>query len=85
MENQAFVLGVNRVGEGGGLLYAGDSALLDPMGEAISSASTQPGVVVGDVTAEAVADVRARLSFLADRRPAVYERLARRREGGEGA
>ena len=33
IENQAFVLGVNRIGIGDGLEYTGDSILLHPMGE----------------------------------------------------
>lgn len=41
IENQVYVMGVNRVGEDGkGLPYAGDSAVIDPKGEAISK--TQP-------------------------------------------
>ena len=32
IENQAYVVGVNRVGEGGGLHYAGDSRIIDPLG-----------------------------------------------------
>ena len=31
IENQAYVVGVNRVGEGGGLAYAGDSMIVDPV------------------------------------------------------
>lgn len=72
IENQAFVLGVNRVGEGDGLAYGGDSALVDPLGEVIAAAAAQPAVVRGAVSADAVAEARARFSFLADRRPEVY-------------
>jgi len=67
VENQCYVLGVNRVGEANGLAYAGDSALIDPFGE--SSAST------GSVDAAKVAAARAQFSFLADRRPDVYRSL----------
>ena len=38
-ENLAYVLGVNRVGDGGGLHYSGDSAALSPWGETLVSAS----------------------------------------------
>lgn len=72
IENQAFVLGVNRVGAGGGLAYVGDSALVDPLGEVIATACGQPAVVAGAVDGAAVAEARARFSFLADRRPDVY-------------
>ena len=32
IENQAYVVGVNRVGSGGGSEYAGDSRIVDPAG-----------------------------------------------------
>ena len=38
IENQAYVVGVNRVGtDGSGLDYAGDSMIIDPMGEMLAS------------------------------------------------
>jgi predicted amidohydrolase len=79
IENQVYVLGVNRVGEGDGLLYAGDSALVDPLGETIASAPRRAAVVIGDVDPARVAAVRARYSFLADRRPEVYAAIERER------
>jgi len=67
VENQCYVLGVNRVGEANGLAYSGDSALIDPFG--VSLASTGP------VDAAKVAAAREQFSFLADRRPDVYRSL----------
>jgi predicted amidohydrolase len=75
IENQCFVLGVNRVGAGDGLVYRGDSALLDPFGETLAEASGIEARISGTVGGEAVAAARARFGFLADRRPAVYGRL----------
>ena len=74
VENLAFVAGVNRVGEGDGLRYLGDSALVGPWGETILSAAEQETVLVADVSAGAVADARGRFPVLADRRPAAYRR-----------
>jgi predicted amidohydrolase len=75
IENQAFVLGVNRVGEGNGLVYSGDSVLLDPMGEAV--AHPRPGAALwwGQIDVDQVQKVREKLGFLADRRPEVYAEL----------
>ena len=39
IENQAYVVGVNRVGEGGGLAYSGDSRIVDPLGELLATAA----------------------------------------------
>ncbi len=75
IENQCFVLGVNRVGEASGEPHSGDSALLDPFGVARASASEQPALVVGDVDAAEVARVRARFPFLRDRRADLYPKL----------
>jgi omega-amidase len=67
IENQAYVLGVNRVGEGGGLPYAGDSALIDPMGEVLGGAVGDETMLLGEVDPARVADVRGRFPFHADR------------------
>lgn len=75
VENQAFVLGVNRVGDGDGLHYSGDSALLDPMGQELAAAAEQPAVILGDVDSEAVAAGRRQFSFLADKKFELYSAL----------
>ena len=68
IENQAYVVGVNRVGSGGGLDYAGDTAIVDPLGETLVAASAVETVLVAEVDAARVASVRAEFPFLADRR-----------------
>jgi len=79
IENQAYVVGVNRVGSGGGLDYAGDSAVIGPFGEEIAVAP-DTGAVGSEVTLLAdldpthVAEVRARYPFLQDRREAARPR-----------
>ena len=68
IENQAYVVGCNRVGEGGGLTYSGDSLIIDPFGETLAEARDGECTLYADVTAERVADVRDRFRFLPDRR-----------------
>lgn len=68
IENQAYVVGVNRVGDGGGLAYAGDSVILDPLGEALADAGDSQCIVTAEVDPAHVAAVRKRYPFLADRR-----------------
>jgi predicted amidohydrolase len=69
IENQAYVVGVNRVGEGGGLRYVGDSAVVGPFGEELADgADVGEAVLLADVDPAHVADVRARYPFLQDRR-----------------
>jgi predicted amidohydrolase len=68
IENQAYVVGVNRVGEGGGLSYVGDSAIIDPMGETLASGARSEALLVAEVDPDVVIATRKRFPFLADRR-----------------
>ena len=69
IENQAYVVGVNRVGkDGGGLDHAGDSMIVDPLGETLAAAARVETTLVADVDSAVVAAVRARFPFLPDRR-----------------
>jgi predicted amidohydrolase len=69
IENQAYVLGVNRVGTGDGVDYRGDSTIIDPFGEVLAVA--EPDVeqtISADVDPARVTEVRERYPFLRDRR-----------------
>ena len=68
IENQAYVVGANRVGTGGGIAYSGDSRIVDPLGEVLAAASRVETTVMADVSADHVASVRDRFRFLPDRR-----------------
>jgi predicted amidohydrolase len=68
IENQAYVVGVNRVGEGGGLRYSGDSRIVDPTGELLATAAQTESILLADVSADRVSQVRGQFRFLADRR-----------------
>ncbi len=68
IENLAYVIGCNRVGTGNGLQYSGDSRIIDPLGEVLASAAQTESILLADVTAERVTEVRDRFRFLQDRR-----------------
>jgi predicted amidohydrolase len=69
IENQAFVVGVNRVGRGGGLEYAGDSAIVLPFGRTLeASEGGGEEILLHDVTVAEVQETRAKYPFLDDRR-----------------
>jgi predicted amidohydrolase len=74
VENQAYVAGVNRVGDGGRLHYAGDSALISPSGETLIEGDDRESVLFAEVDAGTVRQVRSRFPFLDDRRPGAYRR-----------
>ena len=68
IENQAYVVGCNRVGEGGGLKYVGDSRIVDPLGELLATGSQGETILFGDIEPANVKAVRERFRFLPDRR-----------------
>lgn len=68
IENQAYVVGCNRVGEGGGLKYVGDSRIVDPLGELLATGSQAETTLFADIEPATVAAVRDRFRFLPDRR-----------------
>ena len=68
IENQAYVVGCNRVGEGGGLVYSGDSRVIDPFGEIVAEVGDGEAVLYAEITPARVAEVRDRFRFLPDRR-----------------
>lgn len=69
IENQAYVVGCNRVGTAGdGTEHAGDSRIVSPMGELLATAAGVETLVVADVDPAEVGATRDRLRFLADRR-----------------
>lgn len=68
IENQAYVLAVNRVGLAKDLPHIGGSALIDPMGERLFEGGRDEAVLVGEVQSSTVTETRARFPFLADRR-----------------
>ena len=68
IENQAYVVGVNRVGEGGGNDYTGDSRIVDPQGELLASATIGETTLLADLAAVHVRDTREHFRFMQDRR-----------------
>lgn len=69
IENQAYVVGCNRVGgpTPGGLTYVGDSRIIDPSGQVLAAGGDDEGILLADVDPERVAQVRAQFPFMNDR------------------
>lgn len=69
IENQAYVIGCNRVGMGGnGLNYVGDSRIVDPLGELLATGSQGETILFADIEPAHVAAVREKFRFMPDRR-----------------
>ena len=72
IENQMFVVAVNRVGESNGEHFDGRSAVVDPWGEAVVEGGGDPALLHAGIDLALVDDVRKRISVFEDRRPDVY-------------
>jgi predicted amidohydrolase len=68
IENQAYVVGCNRVGDGGGLNYSGDSLVIDPLGTVLAQAQSDACTLYAEIEPAFVSDVRTKYPFLQDRR-----------------
>ncbi|WP_299202425.1 amidohydrolase [Brumimicrobium sp.] len=68
IENQAYVIGVNRVGEGEkGLYYSGDSCIISPSGMVVAAVAHDEHVVNEELETETLKEVRKVMPFLKDR------------------
>lgn len=68
IENQAFVLGLNRVGTDGNKVYhSGDSTVLDPLGEILFTKADQAFTQTFTLSAQRLQYVREKFPFLPDR------------------
>jgi omega-amidase len=68
VENQLYVIGVNRVGQGGDLSFTGGSVVIGPDGRFVAAAGEKESLLVADIDPDKVGQTRAALPFLKDRR-----------------
>jgi omega-amidase len=67
IENQCYVVGVNRVGnDNNGLNYCGDSMVIDPMGEVLYHKANEEEIFTIILEKEKLIDTRKKLPFLKD-------------------
>ena len=70
IENQCYVVGVNRVGDdGNGIHHSGDSMVIDPMGEVLFTQANEEIIKTVTLEKAALDQVREKLPFLRDRDP----------------
>jgi predicted amidohydrolase len=68
IENQSYVIGVNRVGDDPSSSYNGRSVIIDPMGSTVLAAGEDECIVYANVEKAEVEKIRTRYPFLADMR-----------------
>jgi predicted amidohydrolase len=73
IENQAYVIGVNRVGtDGNALNYAGGSMIVSPRGEILAKGSNQELILYADLDIEEVRKLRSSFPVFKDRKAEIY-------------
>lgn len=72
IENQCYILGVNRVGEGGGLIYNGQSALYGPDGKKLTPDSEKEELLAGECDWNQVRLLRESFPLRKDRKEDFY-------------
>jgi omega-amidase len=67
IENQCFVVGVNRVGkDGNGIIYSGDSTIIDPLGEMLFTKAHEDYTYTITLHKEQLEEVRMKFPFWKD-------------------
>lgn len=69
IENQCFVIGVNRVGKDPYTNYAGDSLIISPTGEVLASLGSKEGVLSAEVDIKILTELREIFPVLKDAKP----------------
>ncbi len=74
IENQMFMVAVNRVGidEDSQTHFCGHSMIIDPWGETVLELGENEGVYTAEIDLDLVDEVRKRIPILQDRRPETY-------------
>lgn len=72
IENQMYMVGVNRVGSDGTYDFFGHSAIIDPWGNAVVEAGELEVLLTATIETDRVAEVRQKIPVFKDRRPELY-------------
>ena len=73
IENQFYMIGVNRIGvDGTGVNYAPTSVVFSPLGELLSPMLTKKEYAVYDIDLDNVKKIRSQFPFINDLRPELY-------------
>lgn len=73
IENQCYIIGVNRVGIGNNLEYEGSSMIIDPYGECITNTVAEEGLIIGNINIETVHTYRREFPQILDKKVDLYK------------
>ena len=72
IENQCYVIGINRVGLGDGLQYCGSSIFVSPSGEILNEINSEEVLIIKDLEIQEIREVKDRFDIKKDRREELY-------------
>ena len=72
IENQCYIVGVNKVGMFGNTYYSGDSMIIDPLGNIITSLSDSEGIIYTNINIKEVDGLRKSFTVKEDRKNLLY-------------
>ena len=75
IENQVYMVGVNRTGDGDGLHYNGHSAIYSPDGEVITTIREEECLLIGDINPGVIKEMRKTFPMKNDRREELYIKM----------
>lgn len=73
IENQCYIIAVNRSGKDPANEFAGHSMIISPWGEIVSEAGVDTETIVTEIDLQKVKEVRSQIPIFQDRRPSFYE------------
>lgn len=75
IENQVYIIGVNRTGNDKDNIYDGMSVIVDPRGNIVAGDRKEEGLIVGEINADIVEEYRKEFPVAKDRREDLYHLL----------
>ncbi|MFT8348483.1 nitrilase-related carbon-nitrogen hydrolase [Clostridium saccharoperbutylacetonicum] len=75
IENQCYIIGINRIGFGDGLYYNGASIFIDPNGKILNDINDKEGLIIKELRMEKVTEIKSIFNIKFDRREKLYVHL----------
>ena len=72
IENQCYVIGINRVGSGDGVQYNGASIFVSPNGEILNEINSEEMLIIEELKIEKIREVKDSFDIKKDRREELY-------------
>ena len=73
IENQCYVIGINRIGSGNGLQYNGASIFVSPSGEILNEVNSEEMLIIKDLEIEKIREIKDSFDIKKDRREKLYK------------